>query len=43
MRVAHDKCANLLVNTGELIGMLKSTFSIGLCRQKQPLKTINAM
>ena len=24
MRVAHDKCGSLLINTGELICMLKS-------------------
>ena len=40
MRVTHDKCGSLLVNTGELICMLKST---DLCCLKQLLKMINAM
>ena len=43
MRVAHDKCGSLLVNTGELICMLKATPSTDVCRQKQPLKMINGM
>ena len=43
MRVAHDKCGSLLVNTGDLICMLKATFSTDLCRQKQLLKMANAM
>ena len=41
MRVAHDKCGSLLVNTGELICMLK--FSSDLSCQEQPLKRLNAM
>ena len=43
MRAAHDKCGNLQVNTGELICMLKATFSTDVCRQRQSLKMINAM
>ena len=43
MRVANDKFRSLLVNTGELICKLKTTFSTGISWQKQSLKMINAM
>ena len=43
MRVIHDKCGSVLVNAGDLVCMLKATFSTGLCCQKQTLNMINAM
>ena len=38
MRVIHDNCGSLLVNAGELVCILKATFSTDLCGQIQSLK-----